>query len=50
VPGGVSEIAVRVELAKSTVSRLLTTLEGIGTVDRVFRAIVPAPHRVEASV
>lgn len=49
-PAGVGEIAVRVEPAKSTVSRLLTTLEGTGTVDRVFRAIVPAPHRVEASV
>ena len=49
-PAGVSEVAVRVELAKSTVSRLLTTREGIGAVDCVFRAIVPAPHRVEASV
>ena len=34
-PAGVSEMAVRVGLAKSTVSRLLTTLEGIGAVDRV---------------
>ena len=34
-PGGVSEIAVRVGLPKSTVSRLLATLEGIGGVQRV---------------
>ena len=33
--GGVSEIAVRVGLPKSTVSRLLATLEGIGAVERV---------------
>ena len=34
-PAGVSEVAVRVGLPKSTVSRLLTTLDGIGVVERV---------------
>ena len=34
-PAGISEIAVRVGLPKSTVSRLLATLEGIGGVERV---------------
>lgn len=34
-PAGVSNVAIRVGLPKSTVSRLLTTLEGIGAVDRV---------------
>ena len=34
-PAGVSEIAERVSLPKSTVSRLLSTLEGLGAVEQV---------------
>ncbi len=34
-PAGVSEIANRIDLPKSTVSRLMTTLQGIGALDHV---------------
>ncbi len=34
-PSGVSEIATQVSLPKSTVSRMLTTLEGLGVVERL---------------
>ena len=34
-PGGVTELAERVDLPKSTTSRLLSTLEGLGVVDQI---------------
>jgi DNA-binding IclR family transcriptional regulator len=42
-PAGVTELAERVELPKSTVSRLLSTLEGIGAVEQMS---VGGPYRI----
>jgi DNA-binding IclR family transcriptional regulator len=46
-PAGVTELAERVDLPKSTVSRLLSTLEAIGAVEQVS---VNGPYRIGAKL